>query len=90
MTKSELIEQVAKKADITKSNAEKAVNAVTETITLALTAGDKVTLTGFGTFEAKFSQGRKGRNPRTGESIDIPARTVAKFKPGKDLKEAVK
>ncbi len=89
MTKVELIAKVSADAELTKKDAEKAVNAVIEGITAALTAGDKVALVGFGTFETRQRPARKGRNPRTKEEITIPATTAPAFKAGKALKDAV-
>ena len=89
MTKVELIAKVAADAELSKKDAEKAVNAVIDGITSALTAGDKVALVGFGTFETRNRPERKGRNPRTKEEITIPATTAPAFKAGKALKDAV-
>ncbi len=90
MTKAHLIAKIAEKADITKTEAEKVVNACLESIKEILQSDQKLTLTGFGTFEVVERKERKGRNPQTGEEIVIPATKVVKFKPGKVLKEAVK
>lgn len=89
MNKSDLIGSVAEKTDLTKKDAEKAVNAVFQSIEEALTQGDKVQLVGFGTFETKERAARVGRNPRTGDEIQIPATKVPGFKAGKALKESV-
>ncbi|MBS1272544.1 MAG: DNA-binding protein HU [Candidatus Marinimicrobia bacterium] len=91
MNKSELIDSMADKGGITKADAERALNAFTDTVTEAL-AGDKekITLVGFGTFSTSERAARTGRNPQTGETINIPATTVPKFKAGKNLKESVK
>ncbi|NLJ33219.1 MAG: HU family DNA-binding protein [Firmicutes bacterium] len=89
MNKGELISSVANKIDITKKDAEKAVNAVFETIQETMATGEKVQLIGFGTFEVRERKARKGRNPQTGEEIDIPAAKVPAFKAGKGLKDAV-
>ncbi|MDH5446293.1 MAG: HU family DNA-binding protein [Gammaproteobacteria bacterium] len=89
MNKAELIDAVADGADISKADATRAVDAVVEQITTALTKGDQVTLVGFGTFSVKDRAARTGRNPRTGEAIDIPASKVPGFKAGKALKDAV-
>ena len=89
MNKSELIAAVAKQADLTKKDAEAAVNAVTGVITDALKAGDKVQLVGFGTFETRERAARTGKNPRTGEAIEIAASKVPAFKAGKALKDTV-
>lgn len=89
MTKEELIEAVAKVCD-SKKQAADAVNTIIDTITKALTKGEKITLTGFGTFSVSKRAARMGVNPRTGDKIKISARTVPKFKAGKSLKDAVK
>lgn len=89
MNKTELIAAVAEKAGMSKKDSEKAVNAVFETITAALTAGDKVQLVGFGSFDVKERAAHIGRNPQTKEEIEIPASRVASFKVGKALKDAV-
>ncbi len=91
MTKAELIEKICDKAGLgSKSLTESALNATIASLTEALTAGDAVNLTGFGTFKVSERGSRKGRNPRTGESIDIPACKIVRFLPGKTLKERVK
>ena len=89
MNKTELIDAVAGGADISKADATRAVDAVVEQITNALKSGDQVTLIGFGTFAVKDRAARTGRNPRTGEPIDIKASKVPGFKAGKALKDAV-
>jgi len=89
MSKDDLVEAVAKGC-CSKKEAADAVNAMLDTITKALTKGEKITLTGFGTFSVSKRAARMGVNPRTGEKIKIAARTVPKFKAGKALKEAVK
>ena len=89
MNKSELIAAVAQQADLTKKDAEAAVNAVTGAITNALKKGDKVQLVGFGTFETRKRAARTGKNPRTGASIKIAASKVPAFKAGKALKDTV-
>lgn len=89
MTKNDLVNQVATSADLSKKDAEKAVNAVIDSITNALKDGDKVSLVGFGTFEARQRPERKGRNPQTKEEITIPATVAPAFKAGKALKDAV-
>lgn len=89
MNKSELIASVAEKASLTKKDAEKAVGAFMDSVQEALTAGDKVQLVGFGTFEIRERAARKGRNPQTGEEIDIAAARVPVFKAGKQLREKV-
>jgi DNA-binding protein HU-beta len=90
MTKAELIASMGKEAKISKASAEKALNAFTGMVTKALRKGDKLTLTGFGTFSVAKRRARAGRNPQTGKEIKIPATKVAKFKAGNLLKSAVK
>jgi DNA-binding protein HU-beta len=90
MTKAELIASIGKEAKISKASAEKSLNAFTSSVTKALKKGDKLTLTGFGTFSVVKRKARMGRNPQTGKEIKIPATRVAKFKPGSLLKSAVK
>jgi DNA-binding protein HU-beta len=89
MNKSELIEAVAQSADISKAAATRAVDGMVQTITKALKKGDQVTLVGFGTFGVRERAARSGRNPRTGETINIKASKVPGFKAGKALKDAV-
>ena len=89
MTKVELIAAVAEKANLTKKDAEAAVNSALNAITAALKDGDKVTLVGFGTFEVRERPERKGRNPQTGAEITIEASKLPAFKAGKALKDAV-
>ncbi|WP_339062700.1 HU family DNA-binding protein [Tepidibacillus marianensis] len=90
MNKTELIAKVAEMAELTKKDATKAVDAIFETISEALKEGDKVQLIGFGNFEVRERSARKGRNPQTGEEIEIAASKVPAFKPGKALKDVVK
>jgi DNA-binding protein HU-beta len=90
MNKTELINAVAETSGLSKKDATKAVDAVFESITEALKNGDKVQLIGFGNFEVRERAARKGRNPQTGEEMEIPASKVPAFKPGKALKDAVK
>ncbi len=90
MTKAELIDKVASAASITKADAAKALDATIDSVKAALKKGQKVTLVGFGTFSVSKRKARKGRNPRTGEEIKIPATKVPKFTAGKSLKDAVK
>ena len=90
MNKSELVELVAEKAGMSKKDSEKAVKAVLESITEGLAKGERVQLVGFGTFEVRHRKAREGRNPATGEKIQIKASKVPAFKPGKALKEKVK
>lgn len=89
MNKAELISNVAEKTELTKKDAEKAVSAVLDTVSEALSKGDKVQLVGFGTFEIRERAARKGRNPQTGEEISIAAARVPVFKAGKALRDAV-
>lgn len=89
MTKADLIDSIASKLDMPKGQAERAVNTVFDDIVGALRNGDKVNISGFGTFTVSNRKARTGRNPKTGEPIDIPASRSAKFKPGKNLKDAL-
>ena len=89
MNKTELVAAVAEKTGASKKDSEKLVSAVFETITDALVAGEKVSMVGFGAFEIKERPARTGRNPRTKETIEIPASRAASFKPGKALKDAI-
>lgn len=89
MTRTELVANVAEKSGITKKDADKILNAVFESVKQALVEGDKVQIIGFGTFEIRNRSARKGRNPQTGEEINIPASKLPSFKAGKALKEAV-
>jgi DNA-binding protein HU-beta len=90
MTKAELVAAMAKEAKIPKVSAERALNAFAGAVTKALKKGDKLTLTGFGTFCVAKRRARTGRNPQTGKEIKIAATRVAKFKAGNLLKSAVK
>ena len=89
MNKTELIEAIAKESNLSKKDAEAALNAYTTVVTKALKKGDKVQLVGFGTFEVSERAAREGRNPRTGKSIKIKACKSPKFKAGKALKDLV-
>ncbi|AKJ36885.1 HU family DNA-binding protein [Aeromonas veronii] len=89
MNKSELIMKVAEDADISKANAEAAVNALIASITTELKEGGSVSLTGFGTFWVRARAARRGRNPQTGEPIEVAAANIPGFKAGKSLKDAV-
>ncbi|MBN8481289.1 MAG: HU family DNA-binding protein [Xanthomonadales bacterium] len=89
MNKSELIAAVADSASLSKAEAERAVDAVFDTVKKALKSGDSIALVGFGTFTVRSRAARTGRNPRTGGTIDIPASKVPAFKPGKGLKDAI-
>ena len=90
MTKADLIATVAADADIKKAVVEKVLDTFMDTIEKALKKGDKITLTGFGTFQCARRAARMGRNPKTGKEINIAACSVPKFKPGNKLKEALK
>lgn len=90
MNKTELVAALAGKAELSKKDAEKALNAFVEVVTDAMKAGDKVQLVGFGTFESKNRPARTARNPRTGESVKIPASKAVSFKVGKALKDSLK
>ncbi|MEE1086228.1 MAG: HU family DNA-binding protein [Schaedlerella sp.] len=89
MKKEELIAAVAENAEISKKDAKKAIEAVFEVITEALKTGDKVQISGFGSFEVSERAAREGRNPQTGETMLINACKAPKFKAGKALKEAI-
>ncbi|MDP1525708.1 MAG: HU family DNA-binding protein [Rhodocyclaceae bacterium] len=89
MNKSELVEAVAKSADMTKVDAEKAINAVVETIVKTVAKGDDVALIGFGSFKPSKRAARTGKNPKTGEALKIAATTVPKFSAGATFKAAV-
>ena len=89
MTKIELIAAVAAKTGLTKKDAERVVNATVETITETLVKGEKVQVSGFGIFEVRAREARTGRNPRTKETIEIPATKLPAFKASKTLKDAV-
>jgi DNA-binding protein HU-beta len=90
MNKTELVNAIAEKAEISKADAKKALDAFVGTVTDALKEGDKIALVGFGTFSVSEKAARKGVNPATGATIEIAAKKVAKFKPGAELAEAVK
>ena len=90
MTKADLIESVAATLDLPKGQAERAVQLVFEDIVKALRNADNVNISGFGTFAVSERKARTGRNPKTGESIEIPASKSAKFKAGKALKDELK
>ncbi len=89
MTKADLVERVANEADMTKKDAEQLVEIIFDTIISTLNKGEKIELRGFGSFRLRERNSRKGRNPKTGESVEIPAKRVAYFKPGKELKEVI-
>ena len=89
MNKTELVAAIAEKTGLTKKDAEGAVKAFTDTVAEQLKAGDKIQLVGFGTFEVAERAARTGKNPQTGEAINIPASKAPKFKAGKALKDTV-
>jgi DNA-binding protein HU-beta len=89
MNKQQLIDAAADSSDLSKSDVSAALDAILSTLTGALKAGDKVTLTGFGNFEVRDRAARTGRNPQTGEEMQISASKAPAFKPGKALKDAV-
>jgi len=89
VNKAEMIEHIAQSAEISKSAAERAIDAVVAAIKASLKKGGEVTLVGFGTFYASSRAARAGRNPRTGEPLNIPAARVPKFRAGKALKDAI-
>ncbi len=89
MNKTELVAAVAAKTELTKKDAEKAVSAVIETLTETLAAGQKVQLVGFGTFETREREARIAKNPRTGETVEVPASRIPAFKAGQALKTKV-
>lgn len=89
MTKADLVERVAVEAELTKKDAEQLVEIVLDSISHSLNEGEKIELRGFGSFRIRERNSRKGRNPKTGAAVDIPAKRVAYFKPGKELKELI-
>lgn len=89
MNKTDLIDAIAAAADLPKASAGRALDAIVDSITDALSKGEQVTLVGFGTFAVKHRAAREGRNPQTGQTIQIKASNVPGFKPGKALKDAV-
>ena len=89
MTKAELIEEVSRVSDLTKKHSEIIVDTVFKSVINALHRGDKIELRGFGSFRIRQRESRKGRNPKTGEKVDVPAKKVPYFKQGKELKELI-
>ncbi len=87
MTKAELVEEVAQTTQLTKKDAELIVNTVFESIVQSLKEGKKIELRGFGSFRIRHRGARVGRNPKTGDRVDVPPKRIPYFKPGKDLKE---
>ena len=90
MNKGDLIEKVAKECGLSKTASDQVLNSILNAITGAVTAGDKVALIGFGTFSVSARAAREGRNPQTGDTIQIPAKKIVKFKAGSKLSDAVK
>ena len=90
MNKEELVQEISKKAKVTQKEANEVLSALIETVQKTVSKGKKVTLVGFGTFEARKRAARTGRNPRTNQVIKIPAKTVPAFSAGKSFKELVK
>jgi integration host factor subunit beta len=89
MTKADLVERVAVEAEMTKKDAEQLVEIIFDSITASLNRGEKIELRGFGSFRVRERNSRQGRNPKTGATVEIPAKRVAYFKPGKELKELI-
>lgn len=89
MTKAEFIDAIAANGDYTKKDAEKALKTVIDTITVSLTKGEKISLVGFGTFEVKERAAKTAINPRTKETVNVPAKKVPTFKAGKGLKDTI-
>ena len=89
MNKGELINRMAEDANLSKAQATEALNSFIKATRETLKKGDKLTLVGFGTFSVSNRSARKGRNPQTGKEINIPARNVVRFKPGKDLSDNI-
>jgi integration host factor subunit beta len=89
MTKAELVDEIARKASLTRKHSEVIVDAVFSSIVEALQTGDKIELRGFGSFRVRHRASRTGRNPKTGEGVLVPAKKVPYFKPGKELRELI-
>ena len=89
MTKAELVDEIAQKADLTRKHSEVIVDAVFSSIVEALQGGGKIELRGFGSFRVRHRASRTGRNPKTGEGVLVPAKKVPYFKPGKELRELI-
>lgn len=89
MTKADLVDEVARTVQITKKQAESIVNIVFESIVQSLRAGEKIELRGFGSFRLRSRKARIGRNPKTGERVEVPSKKIPYFKPGKELKELI-
>ena len=89
MTKAELVDEIAREADLTRKHSEVIVDAVFSSVIEALQGGDKIELRGFGSFRVRHRASRTGRNPKTGEGVLVPAKKVPYFKPGKELRELI-
>lgn len=89
MTKAELVEEVARASNLTKKHSEVIVDTVFQSIVEALHRGEKIELRGFGSFRLRRRESRKGRNPKTGDKVDVPPKQVPYFKPGKELKDLI-
>ncbi len=89
MTKAELVDEVARASELTRKHSEVIVDAVFTSIVEALQGGDKIELRGFGSFRLRKREPRKGRNPKTGDKVDVPPKRVPYFKPGKELKDLI-
>lgn len=89
MTKAELVDEVARAVQLTKKQAESIVNVVFDSIVESLRGGEKIELRGFGSFRLRSRKSRTGRNPKTGEKVDVPSKKIPYFKPGKELKELI-
>lgn len=89
MTKAELVDEVSRNSDLSKKDSEVIVQTVLDSIVEALKGGEKVELRGFGSFRLRERAARLGRNPKTGEKVQVPAKKVPYFKPGKELKELI-
>ena len=89
MTKAELVDEVARVVQLTKKQADTIINSVFDSIVDSLRAGQKIELRGFGSFRLRKREPRKGRNPKTGDKVDVPPKKVPYFKPGKELKELI-
>lgn len=89
MTKADLVEEVSRVSRLTKKHSETIVDTVFKNIIAALRGGEKIELRGFGSFRLRQRDSRKGRNPKTGDRVDVPPKQVPYFKPGKDLKELI-
>jgi integration host factor subunit beta len=89
MTKAELVEEVSRVSDLTKKHSEVIVDTVFQSIIDALHRGEKIELRGFGSFRLRQRESRKGRNPKTGDKVDVPPKRVPYFKPGKELKDLI-